>query len=276
MSFASRVAVITGAGSGLGRQLAVNLAAEGAAVGAIDLRPEPLAALEDELKGRQVAWAVGDVTDRPALRAAVAQLEQRLGPTDLLIANAGIGLETAAVGFPIDAFEAQIRVNLLGVANTVDAVLPGMLQRQRGHLVTIASLASYRGLPKMAGYCASKAGVRAFMDSLRYELRPHGIRVTTICPGWILTPLTCNLNVPHPHMMRVEVAARRILTAVRQRRAFYAFPAVAAWQVRLLGWLPCGVSDWLVGTMLRRLEGRGAAPASRENAGDLQQTAGRK
>src|SRR5437016_3935321 len=95
--FVNQVALITGAGSGLGRQLALLLAGEGAAVAAIDLQPEPLARLAEELPGKRFAWAVADVTDIPALRAAVTQLEQRLGPTDLLIASAGIGMETSAL-----------------------------------------------------------------------------------------------------------------------------------------------------------------------------------
>src|SRR5262249_24234672 len=155
-------------------------------------------------KGRPFAWAVADVCDRAALKAAVADLERRVRPTDTLVANAGIGLETAALDFSAERVEAQVRVNLVGVANSVEAVLPGMLGRKRGHLVCIASLASMRGFPRMAGYCASKAGVAAMMDSLRVELRPHGIDVTTICPGWIRTPLTDNIDVPHLFLMPVE------------------------------------------------------------------------
>src|SRR5262249_60986560 len=136
----------------------------------------------------------------------------------------GIGRETSALGFRAEDVEAQVRVNLVGVANSVEAVLPGMIGRKAGHLVAISSLASYRGLPKMAGYCASKAGVNALMEALRFELRPHGVAVTTVCPGWIRTPLTANINVPHLYMMEVGDAARRIVEAARQRPSFGAFP----------------------------------------------------
>ena len=112
-----------------------------------------------------------DVTDLAATRAAVKDLEGRLGPTDLLIASAGIGRKTAADTFSAEEVNAHIQVNLIGVVNAVDAVLAGMRERRRGHLVVLSSLASYRGMPFMAGYCASKAGVNALFDSLRLELR---------------------------------------------------------------------------------------------------------
>jgi short-subunit dehydrogenase len=133
-----------------------------------------------------------------------------------------------------------------------------MLQRGRGHLVAISSLASFRGIPLMAGYSASKAGVNALMDSLRVELRPRGIRTTTVCPGWIRTPLTAHLDIPRK--LEPAEAARRIVRAVRRGVTFYAFPRSDAWPVRLLRWLPTRVSDWLVARMMRRLRRKDAAP----------------
>jgi len=195
---------------------------------------------------------ITSVTDREALHKAVAQVVQRLGPVDLLIANAGIGIETSALAFRAADIEAQVRVNLIGVANSVEAVLPGMLERKRGHLVVISSLASYRGLPKMLGYCASKAGVRSLFDGLRVELTPLGIDCTTICPGWIRTPLTANIDVPQPFLMEVDYAVRKIVEAIRRKRAFYAFPAPAARRVRLLSWLPARLSDWMTLRAMRR------------------------
>jgi len=248
--FDGRVVLITGAGSGIGRQMAVTLAAEGAAVAALDLKPDGLAGLAAELAGRRLATALGDVTNRDSLYPAVRDLEGRLGPTDVLIGNAGVGAETGADPYNAEGIEAQVRVNLIGVANSIGAVLPGMLQRGRGHIVGISSLASYRGLPNMAGYCASKAGCSALLEALRVELQPRGVAVTIICPGWIRTPLTDNIDVPHPFLMEPQYAVRRILDAVRRRQPFLAFPGPSLRRVRLLRWLPVEASDWLVRRMM--------------------------
>jgi NADP-dependent 3-hydroxy acid dehydrogenase YdfG len=160
MNESSPVALITGAGSGIGRALAKLLAQEGYAIAAIDLREEALRSLADELQAQQkrIAWGVADVTDPPGLLQSVRDLERKLGPVDLLIANAGIGIETGAFNYSIENMNKVLRVNLLGVSNSIGAVLPGMIERKRGHLVGISSIASYRGLPRMLAYCASKAG----------------------------------------------------------------------------------------------------------------------
>jgi NAD(P)-dependent dehydrogenase (short-subunit alcohol dehydrogenase family) len=255
--FTNQVILITGAGSGLGRQLALDLAQEGAAIAALDLRPEPLESLAKELSGKRIAWAVADVTDRAALGKGVAQVQEQLGAVDVLIANAGIGQETSAFYFRAADVETQIKVNLIGVANSIEAVLPGMIERRRGHLVGMSSLASYHGLPFMAGYCASKAGVNALLDALRVELRPVGIQVTTICPGWVRTPLTANIHVPLYNVLEVAEATRLIVAAIRRKRQFYAFPRATLRRVRLLSWLPTSWGDWLV----RKLAGA----ALREN-----------
>lgn len=252
--FDGRVVVITGAASGIGRQLSLLLAAEGGRIGAIDRQVEGLETLRAQLDGRALATIQADVTDRAGLEHAVAQIERQLGPTDILIANAGIGFETSALSFDAGDINAQIRVNLEGVVNSINAVVGGMCKRRQGQLVAISSLASYRGLPRMAGYCASKAGVNSLMEAIRVELAPLGIACTTICPGWIRTALTANAKLPTLKMMDVETAARRILWAIRHRKTFYAFPAGNAWQVRLLRYLPRSLSDWMTARHLARMK----------------------
>ena len=245
-SFRNRVVLITGAASGIGRQLALTLADAGARIAALDRQQEALQKLIDELQGKPAACAVADVTDLTAMRSAVARLETQIGPTDFLVASAGIGIETPADPFRAEDYTAQIQVNLIGVINALDAVLPGMCKRGSGHVIVLSSMASYRGLPHMGGYCASKAAVNSLMDAIRIELRPRGIDVTTICPAWIRTPLTAPLGLPDGDMMELEDAVRRIVEAIRARKPFVAFPRGTAWQARLLKYSPRPLADWLI------------------------------
>ena len=260
-SFPNRVVLITGAAQGIGRELARQLNAEGAVIAAIDLQGEALAKLASEFNGKKFASAVADVTDRPALTQAAAQLQERLGPIDVLIANAGVGKAMPALEFSAAEIERQVSVNLIGVANSVEAVLPRMLERKQGHLVAMSSLASARGMPRMAGYCASKAGVNALFDSLRVELQAHGIAVTTICPAWIRTEMTAHIADRLPGLLELPIAARLILEAIRRKKAYYAFPADAVWRMRILRWLPLGVADrWIDRQFQKLLQGAAQPP----------------
>ena len=256
MSQTPPVALITGAGNGIGRALAKLLAQEGYAILGVDLREDWLRSLAEELQAQQklFAWSVADVTDPARLMQAVRDLEAKLGPTDLLVANAGIGTETGALNYSIENMNKVLSVNLLGVSNSIGAVLPGMLERKRGHLVAISSVASYRGLPRMLAYSASKAGVNAIMDGLRVELKPFGIHVTTICPGWIRTALTAHLEGRLDGLMDVEVAAQEIAWAIRQKRVFYTFPRRMRWSMRLLMLLPRSWQDRYVRSIMKRIK----------------------
>lgn len=256
---ASQVAFITGAGGGVGTALALALAARGYAIAAVDHKPDGLAALADAIRAKNgaCAWSLADVTQPEALRSVVVDLERQLGPVDLLVANAGIGVETSALALDAADVARVVNVNLLGVVNSVAAVLPGMLARKRGHVVAISSIASIRGLPRMLGYCASKAGVNAFMDGLRVEVRPLGLHVTTICPSWIRTAMTDGLHDRLPDLMPLEAAIRHIVWAIERKKLYHAFPWFPIWRLRMLQWLPLSWQDAVLAMIARDVKREG-------------------
>ena len=248
-SFAGQVAVVSGASSGIGRALARLLASQGCRVGLVARRKDQLDTLADEIHkadGTAVA-APADVGDRAQTLAAIREVSLQLGPVDLLIANAGVGVPTLLDPVNVPDVEKMFRVNVLGVVYAIEAVLPEMLRRGRGHLAAVSSLAAYRGLPGESGYCASKAAVNVYLDGLRVQLRPRNIAVTTICPGFVRTPMTEVNDFHMPWLLEADEAARRIVRALARRRKVYNFPWQTTVLMKLTRWLP----DWVMARAMR-------------------------
>jgi short-subunit dehydrogenase len=243
-SRSGQVAVVTGASSGIGWELARQLAGEGAKVAVVARRAEPLHVLQKLITdaGGTAAAFVCDVGSREAVEAMVRAVTEQLGPIDLVIANAGVGRPTHLDPVNMGDVEDTFRINLMGVVYTLSAALPGMLARKSGHLVGISSLAGYRGLPGESAYCASKAAVNVYLDGLRIHLHGTGVRVTTVCPGFVTTPMT-EMNTFHmPQVMTARVAAGKILRAVRRGVKVYSFPWRLTMMVKLSRWVP----DWMM------------------------------
>jgi len=227
--------MITGASSGIGHGLALELAKRGARLGLLARRKDALDEVIAEIEkdgGKALALSV-DVQDADALRDAADRIAKEFGSLDVLIANAGVGGNTDAAALSPDDFKKVIDVNLLGVVNSVAAVVPKMIAQQRGHLVAISSLAAYRGLPKSGAYCASKAAVSILFESFRLELKSKGIDVTIIHPGFIKTPLTAGRQAQMPFLMELDDAVKKIVGAIEKKKKSYAFPWQLATIVRL-------------------------------------------
>jgi short-subunit dehydrogenase len=242
------VALITGASSGIGLELARRLAREGTKVGLVARREDRLDGLAGEIRaaGGTALPLPCDVRERTQVHAAVARAARELGFIDLLVANAGVGHVIRAEKFDAALFEDTIRTNLLGPVYAVEATLPSMLSRSTGHIVGISSLAAYRGLPLTHAYCASKSAMNAFLEGLRAEIVERGVRVTTVCPGFVRTAMTAKNAHAMPFLLAPEDAARRILRAVSAGRRVYNFPWPMAALMTLVRVLPNSVLDRVV------------------------------
>ena len=245
-----KVVLITGASSGIGRGIAIEIAKRGAKVGLVARRADALNDVVKEIGDQGgVALALkGDVEDSESLRTVVETLRKEFGPPDVLIANAGIGTSTDGAQLRGEEVANVVKVNVVGAANSVAAVLPQMLEQGRGHLVVISSLAAYRGLPKSAAYCASKAAVSAMFESLRLDLQPRGLDVTIIHPGFIKTPLTAGRDAQMPFLMELDDAVKKIVGAIEKRKKSYAFP----WQLATIVRAGMIMPIWMYDRISRR------------------------
>lgn len=243
---------ITGASSGLGAALARHYAAAGAILhlhGRDTGRLERVAA--DCRKTATVHTHTGDVTDAENisnwLLAADAQT-----PIDLVIANAGISAGIGGGGETGEQAARIFAVNIDGVMHTVYPLLSKMIERKHGQIAIMSSLAGLRGLPSSPAYSASKAAVRVWGEGLRGWLKPHGIEVNVICPGFIRTPMTDVNPYRMPFMMEADEAAAIIASGLARNKPRIAFPWQLYWPLCLLGCLPL----WLTDPLFSRLPGK--------------------
>ncbi|CAM5190596.1 Short-subunit dehydrogenase OS=Castellaniella defragrans OX=75697 GN=HNR28_002963 PE=3 SV=1 [Castellaniella denitrificans] len=234
---------ITGASSGIGAALARRYAARGAVLGLVGRRRDALQALCDGLPGQGHRIYALDVRDRAALHAAARDFLAH-GPVDLAIASAGISAGTLTDA-PEDhaVFEAILDTNVLAMVATFEPFVAPMRARGRGTLVGIGSVAGVRGLPGAGAYSASKAAVRAYCESLRVELRGTGVRVVTLAPGFIATPMTARNPYRMPFLMPVERFAGQALRAIDAGVSYRVIPRPMAWVARLLRLVPDALYD---------------------------------
>ncbi|HSK70745.1 MAG TPA: SDR family NAD(P)-dependent oxidoreductase [Pyrinomonadaceae bacterium] len=251
MSFwKDKVVFLTGASSGIGEALALELAKRGAILGLLARRESLLRDLvaKCERKGTAAREFPCDITDEIAVQDAANELRNEFGKIDILIANAGIGggAKHAKDLKPQD-FRRVIDTNLVGAVNSVSAVLPQMMEQGSGQIVAISSLAGFRGLPKSAAYCASKAGMTAYFESVRLDVQNKGIAVTIIQPGFIKTPLTSGRANKMPFLMELEDSIPYFLRAIEKKKKFAAFPWQLATLVRAGRVFPAWLYDKIAG-----------------------------
>lgn len=253
----NQVAIITGASSGIGEATAKRLARDGMRVTLAARRQDELSRVAGQIEaaGGQALVAPTDVRDRAAIQHMVEATLGKWGRVDVLVNNAGLGYSRRVVNLDPAELRDQVSVNLIAVIECAQAVLPAMLRQKSGHIINVASIAGFVGLPASSVYAATKAAVISFSDSLRREVRSQGIHVTAFCPGFVATNFLPRLKKIEgrpdaqrlPGVMRVDYVADRIADTLRHPRRRVIIPP---------GWgLLAGIAEalpWLTDRVLSR------------------------
>lgn len=251
---------ITGASSGIGAALAREFAHRGATLGLVARRRPLLDELTASLGGKHHVYAL-DVTDKDALREAGLAFDRATGGADIVIGNAGISVGVLTEHYEdLETFKNVFDTNVLALAYTFHPFIAPMRARGRGCLAGIASVAGIRGLPGSEAYCASKSAAITYCESLRVGLKKSGVKVVTIAPGFIRTPLTASNPYSMPFLMAADAFARRAADAMLRGVSYRVIPWQMAVVAKLLRLLP----DWAFDRLLanRARKPRKGAPAA--------------
>jgi short-subunit dehydrogenase len=246
--------LVTGASSGLGRVLALELGRSGVRLALVARREGELAILSQQIRdgGGEALVLPADLAHAEEAFRVVADAEKALGQLDLVIANAGVGRYSFVVSIPWQEIEQTFMINTLGTIALVKAALPAMIQRHGGYIAGISSLASYLGVPGSAHYSGSKAALSIFLESVRIETFGQGVSIIDVHPGFIRTPMTAPNRGHMPFLMEPERAALLILRAIARKKRVYNFPWQMSIFIRLSRILPLSMLDRLASRSARR------------------------
>lgn len=228
---------VTGAGTGIGRALARRLAEDGWTVAASARTASDLDSLAAEVPGRITSFLL-DVTDAQAAQATGRAIEASLGPVDLAILNAGSYFPTTARKFSVENFRRTVDVNLMGVVNCMGPIVPGMVERRRGHIAIMGSLTAFVGLPTAASYGATKAALNSMAEAFKPDFEQYGVTITVINPGFVKTPATDRNRFPMPFLMGVDEAVDHITRGLEARQFAINFPWQMTFGIKFLSALP--------------------------------------
>ncbi len=255
--YQKKVVLITGATSGIGADLAQLLTSLGSTVIAIGRREEMLQELKADCvanEGKLIGYAC-DVVDRVGMEKMAAEVCDKVGAPDIIIANAGLGGINPADNFDWEIDHKIMSVNYFGMINTFAPYLKALIGRRTGQLVGIASLAGFRGMPKACSYSASKSAQIKLLESWRVDLKKHNIKVNAICPGFIKTPMTNHEEFPLPFMVDVRDSSWLILKAIYQNKSLYLYPFPMKLVTYLNRILPNWLFDFILPIVMKKKNG---------------------
>jgi short-subunit dehydrogenase len=254
MQFENRTVLITGASSGIGRALVEQLSKVHCRLLIVSRRLNVLCEIASSLQGQPsiITPFQCDVSDPAQVAESYAKMRDSLGPIEIAILNAGINPRTDLGNLNAETARSVMGVNFFGVVNWLEHLLPEMTRSRSGHIAAVSSLADRKGFPNSTLYCASKAALTLFLESLRIELLEYRIKVTTVRPGFVDTPMNERNDFHLPFLKYPAAnAATRILRGIRTERRTVSFPLIWVIGNKLLEFLPLAVTDRMISTFLK-------------------------
>lgn len=247
---------LTGGSYGIGRAVALEFARRGAHIGLTARSQDKLEQVQRDIEqaGGHALVLPGDVTDRSSMRDVAETMRREMGGIDILIANAGTHLRTDVDGLDVGEYMSLMNLNYAGALNCIEAVLPDMLRSGSGHIVGVASIAGYRGVPSAAAYGASKAALIHFLESMRFDVEGRGIAVTIVNPGFVKTPLTDKNEFKMPFMIDSDKAARIICRGIERKKHEITFPIPFNWFIKFLRILPMPIYAIIMRKIWKRMQ----------------------
>ena len=248
MKFNNKTILITGASTGIGKYLAIELAKIDCNVALLARRKELLDEITAGFRNPKAKLLTlkCDVSQKEDVQLAHAEIKKQFGEVDVAILNAGVGYKDSVKNFNSQYAESTFGINVLGVIYFVECLLPDMLKRKNGVIAGVSSLADNRGFSGSGFYCASKAALTIYLEGLRVDLKQHGIKVITVKPGFVKTPMTDKNEFPMPFLMSAERAAKIIISRMEREKRIISFPLGTTLLSKFAGALP----NWLYETFV--------------------------
>ena len=247
MNLNNKVILITGASTGIGKAMAKLLAKENCSLALIARRGELLDELTGQIKteNTNIKTFVCDVAKPGEVKKVFTEVREHFKKIDIAILNAGVGSKSSAEDYKYENAKNTFDVNVLGIVNCVENLLPDFIKCKDGIIVGVSSLADSRGWQGSGFYCASKAAATILLENLRAELKPFNIKVITVKPGFVETPMTANNKFPMPFLMSAEKAARIIIGGIKKEKRIIQFPLPTVLGSKLMRVVPDSLFEYI-------------------------------
>lgn len=250
MNFTNKVVLLTGASSGIGYSLAKSLPKENCSLALLSRSKNTLDELVTEIKndGAKALSYKCDVGNLDEVKHAFERIKNDFGRIDIAILNAGVSHRADVKNYSVEIARNIFDVNVFGIINFIEQLIPDFIQRKEGMIVGVSSLAEARGFPKSGFYNASKSAASLMLESLRVELKPYNIKVLTVKPGFVRTPMTDKNDFQMPFLMDADKAAKIIIDGIKKEKHIIQFPLTTVIGSKIIKLLP----DWLFDYLMNR------------------------